>query len=101
MTWDTGIHKDILKCVGVQSVAYPEDFVSWIFYVFNQSIFIKINFQKIHPHLEKTHVQNRLTKIEDETKIDWATAEAMAFGSLLYQGSLMVYGEINFKMMFF
>lgn len=28
----------------------------------------------------------RLKRIESGTQIDWSTAEAMAFGSLLYQG---------------
>jgi 2-oxoglutarate dehydrogenase complex dehydrogenase (E1) component-like enzyme len=44
-------------------------------------------FQNIHPHLLKTHVNARLNKISTGTKIDWATAEALAMGSLLYQGN--------------
>lgn len=44
-------------------------------------------FQNIHPHLLKTHVSARLNKISTGTKIDWATAEALAMGSLLYQGN--------------
>lgn len=31
-------------------------------------------------------MNSRLKKIESEKQIDWSTAEAMAFGSLLYQG---------------
>lgn len=42
--------------------------------------------QSIHPHLQKTHVVGRLKKLENGSKIDWATAEALAIGSLLYQG---------------
>lgn len=42
--------------------------------------------QTIHPHLLKTHVNARLTKLTNGTKIDWATAEALAIGSLMYQG---------------
>lgn len=34
----------------------------------------------------KTHVKNRLAKIADGTRIDWATAEALALGSLLQEG---------------
>ena len=40
----------------------------------------------IHPHLKKTHVETRIKKLTSGTGIDWATAEALAIGSLLYQG---------------
>lgn len=40
----------------------------------------------IHPQLLKNHVQNRLRKIENGKALDWSTAEALAIGSLLYQG---------------
>lgn len=43
-------------------------------------------FQNIHPHLHKTFIQGRLKKLEAGAKIDWATAEALAIGSLMYQG---------------
>lgn len=36
--------------------------------------------------MQKTHVGGRLKKLKDGGKIDWATAEALAIGSLLYQG---------------
>lgn len=50
--------------------------------------------QTIHPHLLKTHVNARLTKLANGTKIDWATAEALAIGSLLYQGhNVRISGE--------
>lgn len=42
--------------------------------------------QTIHPHLLKTHVTARRKRLADGVRIDWATAEAMAFGSLMYQG---------------
>ena len=42
-------------------------------------------FQNIHPHLLKIHVQAKTKKIL-AGDIDWATAEAMAIGSLMYQG---------------
>ncbi|XP_034032051.1 probable 2-oxoglutarate dehydrogenase E1 component DHKTD1, mitochondrial isoform X2 [Thalassophryne amazonica] len=66
-TWDTGVPVSLLQFVGVKSVAVPEDI-------------------QLHSHLEKTHVQARLHKLEDGTKLDWSTAEALAFGSLLCQG---------------
>uniref|UniRef100_A0A1L8E1X1 Putative 2-oxoglutarate dehydrogenase e1 subunit n=1 Tax=Nyssomyia neivai TaxID=330878 RepID=A0A1L8E1X1_9DIPT len=65
-TWDTGLDYSLLGYIGVKSVEYPENFA-------------------IHQHLEKTHVAGRIKKITDG-RIDWATAEAMAFGSLMYQG---------------
>ncbi|XP_017781727.1 PREDICTED: probable 2-oxoglutarate dehydrogenase E1 component DHKTD1 homolog, mitochondrial [Nicrophorus vespilloides] len=66
-TWDTGISEDLLQYIGTKSVTYPQHF-------------------NIHPHLQKNYVNARLTKVQNGQKIDWATAEAMAFGSLLYQG---------------
>ncbi|GFG30109.1 hypothetical protein Cfor_07750 [Coptotermes formosanus] len=65
--WDTGTHLDLLRYVGMKSVAYPKEF-------------------NIHPHLLKTHITARLNKMSTGSKIDWATAEALAIGSLLYQG---------------
>jgi probable 2-oxoglutarate dehydrogenase E1 component DHKTD1 len=65
--WDTGTHLDILRYVGEKSVAYPQGF-------------------NIHPHLLKTHITARLNKMSTGNTIDWATAEALAMGSLLYQG---------------
>ena len=38
-----------------------------------------------HPRLEKMHIANRLSNVQ-EGVIDWATAEAMALGSLSLQG---------------
>lgn len=55
--------------VGAKSVETPDSF-------------------NIHPHLKKTHVEARLKKLMSGTGIDWATAEALAIGSLLYQGYL-------------
>ncbi|CAK1541312.1 unnamed protein product [Leptosia nina] len=65
--WDTGVNTDLLKTVAHASVHIPEGF-------------------NIHPHLAKAHVKNRLNKISREKDIDWSTAEAMAFGSLLMEG---------------
>lgn len=40
----------------------------------------------MHPHLAKTHIERRLQKMESGAELDWATAEALALGSLLFQG---------------
>ncbi|XP_068595281.1 2-oxoadipate dehydrogenase complex component E1 [Brachionichthys hirsutus] len=66
-TWDTGVPVPLLQFVGAKSVDVPEDI-------------------HLHSHLGKTHVQARLHKLEDGTKLDWSTTEALAFGSLLSQG---------------
>lgn len=66
-TWDTGVPIPLLQFVGAKSVDIPEE-------------------TQVHSHLVKTHVQARLQKLEDGTKLDWSTAEALAFGSLLSQG---------------
>ncbi|XP_063893768.1 probable 2-oxoglutarate dehydrogenase E1 component DHKTD1 homolog, mitochondrial [Helicoverpa armigera] len=66
-TWDTGVDTGLLKVVGQASVTVPDDF-------------------NIHPHLSKTHVRNRLGKLAEGKDIDWATGEALAFGSLLMEG---------------
>lgn len=66
-TWDTGLDSELLTLVGTKSVSYPGNF-------------------NIHPHLLKTYVKSRLAKIAEGTRIDWATAESLAFGSLLYEG---------------
>ncbi|KAF4094906.1 hypothetical protein G5714_023984 [Onychostoma macrolepis] len=65
--WDTGVALPLLQFVGAKSVDIPEEI-------------------QLHSHLRKTHVQARLQKLEDGTKLDWSTAEALAFGSMLCQG---------------
>ncbi|EDV52980.1 probable 2-oxoglutarate dehydrogenase E1 component DHKTD1 homolog, mitochondrial [Drosophila erecta] len=73
--WDTGLDYSLLHYIGQQSVTFPEDF-------------------NVHPHLLKTHVNARLKKLENGVKIDWSTAEAMAIGSLMYQGhNVRISGE--------
>ncbi|XP_076441946.1 2-oxoadipate dehydrogenase complex component E1-like [Babylonia areolata] len=66
-SWDTGVPLDVLKFVGSKSVQVPDGF-------------------KAHPTIQKTHVERRLQRVEEGTDLDWATAEALAMGSLLYQG---------------
>ncbi|XP_063705809.1 probable 2-oxoglutarate dehydrogenase E1 component DHKTD1 homolog, mitochondrial [Culicoides brevitarsis] len=65
--WDTGCDWNVLSFVGRNSVQTPKEF-------------------NVHPHLLKTFIMGRMKKIIEGTKIDWATAEALAFGSLMYQG---------------
>ncbi|XP_029952362.1 2-oxoadipate dehydrogenase complex component E1 [Salarias fasciatus] len=73
--WDTGVPVPLLQFVGAKSVDIPEQI-------------------QLHSHLGKTHVQARLSKLEDGTKLDWSTAEALAFGSLLSQGfSIRISGQ--------
>lgn len=69
--WNTGLNADLLKYVGMKSVAVPDGFV-------------------IHPTIARSHVQKREQRIEAGTGLDWSTAEALAFGSLLLQGSIMI-----------
>uniref|UniRef100_A0A671UW05 2-oxoadipate dehydrogenase complex component E1 n=1 Tax=Sparus aurata TaxID=8175 RepID=A0A671UW05_SPAAU len=74
-TWDTGVPVPLLQFVGAKSVDIPEQI-------------------QLHSHLGKTHVQARLNKLEEGTKLDWSTAEALAFGSLLAQGfSIRISGQ--------
>ncbi len=63
----TGVPLDTLKTVGIGSVDVPSSMV-------------------VHPRLQKYHVESRMKRIEEGTKLDWATAEALAFGSLMKDG---------------
>uniref|UniRef100_A0A8C8RNY5 2-oxoadipate dehydrogenase complex component E1 n=1 Tax=Pelusios castaneus TaxID=367368 RepID=A0A8C8RNY5_9SAUR len=65
--WDTGLPVPLLQYIGVKSVEVPEEL-------------------QLHSHLLRTHAQARIQKVEEGTKLDWATAETLAFGSLLSQG---------------
>jgi probable 2-oxoglutarate dehydrogenase E1 component DHKTD1 len=42
--------------------------------------------QAVHPTLQKTHVERRVQRLVEGKDLDWATAEALAIGSLLHQG---------------
>jgi len=64
---ETGVSEDVLAKVGKASVTLPSH-----------------GFE-IHPRL-KRHVKSRLDKVESGEGLDWATAEAMAFGSLMLDG---------------
>ncbi|KAJ2613997.1 hypothetical protein H4S08_001922 [Coemansia sp. RSA 1365] len=41
---------------------------------------------KVHPRIERFHIKPRLRKLQEGLSLDWATAEALAFGSLLVEG---------------
>lgn len=83
--WNTGLDPSLLGFIGNASVAYPEDFVGVFNIIMDYLFIICFPFQNIHPHLQKTHVAAKLNRIKSGD-IDWATAEAMAIGSLMYQG---------------
>ncbi|KAI0719660.1 dehydrogenase E1 and transketolase domain-containing protein 1 [Fomitopsis betulina] len=63
---ETGVDHETLLRVGRASVTVPDDF-------------------EIHPRLQR-HVNSRLRALEKGFGIDWATAEAMAFGTLMLDG---------------
>eukprot|EP00794_Sanderia_malayensis_P020276 gene20276-22262_t len=65
--WDSGCALETLRFVGEKSVSIADGF-------------------NIHPHLKKMHCEARLNKLKEGKHIDWATAEALAFGSLLHEG---------------
>lgn len=64
---DTGVDIDILRRVGVQAGTVPKDF-------------------KLHRQMDKIFAARR-KMAEDGEGIDWGTAEAMAFGTLLLEGN--------------
>ncbi|XP_060114514.1 2-oxoadipate dehydrogenase complex component E1 [Heteronotia binoei] len=65
--WDTGMPIPLLQFIGVRSVEVLGEL-------------------QLHSHILKTHAQARILRLEEGMKLDWATAEALAFGSLLSQG---------------
>ncbi|KRX07891.1 hypothetical protein PPERSA_10279 [Pseudocohnilembus persalinus] len=70
----TGLKANYLKQLGKQSVTIPNDF-------------------KVHSRLKKYFIEDRLKQI-DSDNIDWATAEAIAVGSLLKQSyNVRISGE--------
>ncbi|KAJ3281197.1 2-oxoglutarate dehydrogenase E1 component [Borealophlyctis nickersoniae] len=62
----TGVDKDLLTHIGVAASTYPADFT-------------------VHPNLAKI-LKAREKSIKDGEGIDWATAESLAFGTLLAEG---------------
>ena len=63
----TGVDADLLKQIGSAAATYPKDFT-------------------VHPNLARILKQREKTISEGEG-IDWATAESLAFGSLLAEGT--------------
>ncbi len=49
-------------------------------------LLIYLQSQAIHPTIVRGHVNKRVERLNQGSSIDWPTAEAMAFGSLLMQG---------------
>ncbi|RUS19431.1 thiamine diphosphate-binding protein [Endogone sp. FLAS-F59071] len=64
---DTGVDAGTLLNVGRASVTSPQPIT-------------------VHPRVDKYHVQARLQRVQEGRRIDWATAEALALGSLLLEG---------------
>jgi len=62
----TGVALDALKSIAAKSVEYPADF-------------------KVHSRLQRGFCKARTDSVA-ENKLDWPTAEALAFGSLLQEG---------------
>ena len=44
--------------------------------------------QNVHPTIGKNHCDKRVQKLTEGAALDWATGEALAFGSLLQQGTV-------------
>jgi len=65
--WDTGLPDTLLRYIGSKSVSVPDSL-------------------NVHSHLKKMHVAGRLKKLEAGQGLDWGICEALAIGSLLYQG---------------
>ncbi|GAA5920300.1 hypothetical protein JCM6882_000033, partial [Rhodosporidiobolus microsporus] len=63
----TGVEEEVLREVGRRSVEVPEGIT-------------------VHPRLLKHHISKRLQSLDKGEGIDFATAEALAFGSLLLEG---------------
>ncbi|KAJ2893313.1 hypothetical protein GGI21_005443, partial [Coemansia aciculifera] len=64
---DTGVSEATLREVGEKSVSADSAF-------------------HVHSRLVKHHIQPRLKRLQDGPSVDWATAEALAFGTLLKEG---------------
>lgn len=65
--WNTGIPLDIARYVGAKSIEIKDGFT-------------------LHSNLQKVLIKARQKRLLEGSNIDWSTSEAIAFGSLLYQG---------------
>ncbi|KAJ2359195.1 hypothetical protein GGF43_000217 [Coemansia sp. RSA 2618] len=63
----TGVDTAMLYDIGVKSVTPAEALT-------------------VHPRIERFHIKPRLKKLREGTGLDWATAESLAFGSLISEG---------------
>ncbi|KAJ3097101.1 2-oxoglutarate dehydrogenase E1 component [Phlyctochytrium planicorne] len=63
----TGVDTELLTHIGISSASYPQGFT-------------------VHPNLAKI-LKGREKTVKDGEGIDWATAEAMAYGTLLAEGT--------------
>lgn len=61
------LNEELLQRIGNASVAFNDNF-------------------SIHPRLFKYHIETRKKEISNGN-VDWATAEALAFGSLLLEST--------------
>jgi 2-oxoglutarate dehydrogenase E1 component len=64
---DTAVEFDVLKKIGERITSYPDGF-------------------KVHKTLQRVLDERRASIVEKGADIDWATAEALAFGSLVLEG---------------
>ncbi|OAD60605.1 hypothetical protein WN48_05122, partial [Eufriesea mexicana] len=73
--WNTGVDLNLLRFIAEKSVHIEND-------------------SAIHVKLLKNYIQPRLNKVAIGEHLDWATAEALAIGTLLYQGyNVRISGE--------
>ena len=87
--YSKGVPVDLLKFVGAKSVSIPEDqIVSDTTVILEQRriVLSPPPVQNVSDHLRKFHVSARLKSMEGGEGVNWATAEALAFGTLLHQG---------------
>lgn len=76
---ETGISRERLQHLGTVTSTYPE-----VHATLTPSHFLLPQNFNVHPLLAKI-LRGRKKSIDEGKSIDWATAEAMAFGSLLQE----------------
>lgn len=82
---DTGVNQETLRSIGQRSVAIPDDIVSSSRAAWDH-VPDPFSIQTIHPKLTKMHIAKRLASLDSGTGLDFATTEALAFGSLVSEG---------------
>ena len=96
IAYSEGVPVDLLKFVGAKSVSIPED------QVVSDTVHVTVAMgqchnvlpppvQNVSDHLKKVHISPRLKSVEGGEGVNWATAEALAFGTLLHQGVVHVH----------